>query len=73
MELEVERRAKQRDCAAASRLVQAEVADLDKAAGQDVLKEAAEELLVGESAGAPEAVLALAITERHGVVVEGDD
>ena len=51
----------------------AEIANLVQPFGQDVLEEAAHELLTIEGANAPAIGLAVVVAERDGVVVERDD
>src|SRR5499427_3042017 len=52
---------------------EAEIANLVQAFGQDVLQEAAHELLSIEGAGAPAVGLAMLVAEGNGVLVERDD
>ena len=44
-----------------------------KALAQDVLEEAADEFLTGNTAGAPSRGFALLIVDRYGVLIEADD
>jgi hypothetical protein len=50
-------------------VVQAEVTDFDEALGQDMLQEAAEELVRVECAGALALLLAVAVAEADGVII----
>ena len=52
---------------------QAEIADLVEAFGQDMLEEAADELVAGEPAGPPARGFALLVADGDGCVVETDD
>ena len=52
---------------------QAEVADLVRALRQDVLEEAAHELLPGDAAGPPTVGFAMLVADGDGLVVETDD
>ena len=52
---------------------QAEVADLVQALGQDMLEEAAHELLAGDAAGPPSVGFAMLVADGDGLVVEPDD
>ena len=52
---------------------QAEVADLMQALGQDVLEEAAHELLPGDAAGPPPVGFAMLVADGDSLIVEPDD
>ena len=52
---------------------QAEVADLVQALRQDVLEEAAYELLAGNAAGPPTVGFAMLVADGDSLIVEGDD
>lgn len=54
-------------------VVQAEVADFDKALGQDMLEESAEELGRLQGTGALALMLAVAVAEANGVIIGLDD
>src|ERR1700722_9686778 len=52
---------------------QAEVADLVQALGQDMLEEAAHELLAGDAAGPPPVGFAMLVADGDGLIVEADN
>src|SRR5579863_10683259 len=52
---------------------QAEVADLVQALGQDVLEEAAHELLAGDAADPPAVGFAMLVADSDRLIVEADD
>src|SRR5271170_6071984 len=52
---------------------QTEVADLMQALGQDVLKEAAHELLAGDAADSPAVGFAMLVADGDSLIVEADD